>query len=297
VTDATDAGRLYHVDGDLVPREEATVPVDDRGFRYGDAAFETMRAYGGEVFAWDRYAARLERTCRALGMPDAVPDDLPLRVAETLDANDLADAYVRASVSRGVQPGTLTPREAVDPTVVVVANELPRGGLDGEDVWDGPAVVQSVKTRRVPDAALPADAKTHNYLNGILARLELRRARTETHRPDEALMRDVDGNVAEGATSNVFFVDEGTLRTPEPGDLLPGITREVVLELAAGESFPVETGTYDLDDVRDADEAFLTNPTWELRPVESVDGIAVGGGPVTALLRRLYDERVEERCY
>ena len=110
-------------------------------------------------------------------------------------------------------------------------------------------------------------------------------------------MRDVEGNVAEGATSNVFFVDDGTLRTPEPGDLLPGITREVVLELAADESFPVETGAYTLDDVRDADEAFLTNSTWEVRPVESVDGIAVGGGPITALLRRLYDERVEARCY
>jgi branched-chain amino acid aminotransferase len=71
----------------------------------------------------------------------------------------------------------------------------------------------------------------------------------------------------------------------------------VVLDLADGESCPVETGRYDLDDVRDADEAFLTGSTWEIRPVESVDGIAVGGGPVTALLRRLYDERVEARCY
>jgi branched-chain amino acid aminotransferase len=273
------------------------VSVDDRGFRYGDAAFETMRAYGGEVFEWDRHVARLEGTCETLGMPGAVPSDLPLRVAETLDGNDLRDAYVRVSVSRGVQPGKLTPREEVDPTVVVVVKGLPRGGVDGEDVWDGPAVVQSVRTRRVPDTALPADAKTHNYLNGILARLELRRATNESYRPDEALMRDVEGNVAEGATSNVFFVDDGTLRTPEPGDLLPGITREVVLELADDESFPVETGTYDLDDVRDADEAFLTNSTWEIRPVASVDGIAVGGGPITELLRRLYDERVEERCY
>jgi branched-chain amino acid aminotransferase len=296
VTALTDGVR-YHVDGELVPREEAAVSVDDRGFRYGDAAFETMRAYGGEVFEWDRHVARLEGTCETLGMPGAVPSDLPLRVAETLDGNDLRDAYVRVSVSRGVQPGKLTPREEVDPTVVVVVKGLPRGGVDGEDVWDGPAVVQSVRTRRVPDTALPADAKTHNYLNGILARLELRRATNESYRPDEALMRDVEGNVAEGATSNVFFVDDGTLRTPEPGDLLPGITREVVLELAADESFPVETGTYDLDDVRDADEAFLTNSTWEIRPVASVDGIAVGGGPITELLRRLYDERVEERCY
>ncbi|WP_276261077.1 aminotransferase class IV [Haloglomus litoreum] len=297
-----DDGRVYHVNGRLVPRGSAMVSVEDRGFRYGDAAFETMRAYGGEILDWDRHLARLERTCEALGMAAAVPDDLAVRVADTLDENDLADAYVRVSVTRGPAAGKLTPppETELDPTVVVVARPLPRGGLPdrgGERVWDDPAVVQTVRTRRIPDAALPADAKTHNYLNGILARLELRRASSDGYAPDEALMRDFDGHVAEGATSNLFFVDDGTLKTPEAGDLLPGITREVVLELAAAESFPVERGRYDLDDVRNADEAFLTNRTWELRPVATVDGIDIGSGPITSLLQRLYDERVETRCY
>jgi len=287
----------YHVDGELVPEAEATVHVEDRGFRYGDAAFETLRAYGGEVYAWDRHVRRLRNTCETLGMADAVPSDLPVRVAETLDANGLADAYVRVSVTRGVQPGKLTPDHEVDPTVVVTTKPLPRGGVDGERVWDGHATVQTVKTRRVPSSAVPADAKTHNYLNGILARLELRRVANEGYRPDEALLRDVDGNLQEGTTSNVFFVEDGVLKTPAAGELLPGITRELVLDLAAEESFPVETGTYTVDDLRDADEAFLTNTTWEVRPIETVDGLQVGSGPLTALCQRLYDERVEERCY
>lgn len=288
---------MFHVDGHLVPDGEATVSVRDRGFRYGDGAFETLRAYGGEVFEWRRHRDRLGATCETLGMPAAVPEDLALRVAETLEANDLADAYVRVTVTRGVQPGKLTPRRAVDPTVVVETRPLDRGGVDGEPVWDGPADVQTVGTRRVPDAAIPADAKTCNYLNGILARLELRRAATEEFRADEALVRDVEGAVMEGATSNLFFVDDGTLKTPAAGDLLPGVTRTVVLELAAEESFPVETGRYDVTDVRQADEAFLTNTTWELRPVASVDNIGLGGGPVTRLLSRLFDERVERTCY
>ncbi|MFB6118355.1 aminotransferase class IV [Halosegnis sp.] len=287
----------YHVDGDLVAREEATVHVEDRGFRYGDAAFETCRAYGGEVFAWERHRRRLANTCETLGMPDAVPADLAVRVAETLDANDLADAYVRVSVTRGVQPGKLTPREAVDSTVVIQVKPLPRGGVDSDPVWDGHATVQTVKTRRTPSAAVPADAKTHNYLNGIMARLELRRVTNEGYQPDEALLRDIDGNLQEGTTSNIFFIDDGTLKTPATGELLPGITREHVLELAADESFPVETGTYSVDDLREADEAFLTNTTWELRPIDEVDGLQVGSGPVTNLLRRLYDQRVETRCY
>jgi branched-chain amino acid aminotransferase len=284
---------LYHVDGDLVPASEATVSVDDRGFRYGDAAFETLRAYGGTVFGWDDHVRRLERTCDAVSLEHGLADDdLHQRVRETLAANDLADAYVRLSITRGVQPGKLTPRAEVEPTVIVYAKPLPRGGIDGDPVWDEPAVVQSVETRRVPDAALPSGAKTHNYLNGILARAELEEG------TDEALLRDLEGAVAEGATSNLFFVSEGVLRTPTAdGDLLPGITRRVVLELAAEAGVPVEEGTYGLEDVLEADEAFLTNRTWELRPVASLDGREIGGGEVWRRLSRLYDERVEKVSY
>lgn len=284
----------YHVDGQLVASEDATVSVRDRGFRYGDGAFETIRAYGGELFAWTAHRRRLVNTCETLGMAGVVPDDLVDRIEETLTENDLEDAYVRVTVTRGVQPGKLTPDSTVDPTVVVVVEELPRSGRDGTPVWDDHATVQSVGTRRIPDSALPVGAKTHNYLNGVLARLELRRAATDSHQPDEALLRDTEDYVAEGATSNLFFVEQGTLKTPHEGTILPGVTRDIVLDIAADESFPVETDQYTLDDVRSADEAFLTNTTWELRPIEEIDGIAIGDGPITNLLARLYDERIEQ---
>jgi branched-chain amino acid aminotransferase len=290
----------FHVDGDLVPAEAATVNVRDRGFMYGDAAFETLRAYGGTVLAWDAHADRLERTTETLGFEDALPSrsNLHDRIAETLSANDLEDAYVKLSVTRGVQPGKLTPDKDVDPTIVVQVRQLPRGGVDSESVWDDHAILQSVKTRRIPDEAIPADGKTHNYLNGILARLELRRAATDEYRADEALVRDIDGYVTEGATSNLFFVDDGVLHTPTSDQsLLPGVTRSIVIQLAQEEDFPVREGRYTVEDVREADEAFLTNSTWEIRPVESLDGIVIGRGPMTTLLSRLYDERVEQLCY
>ncbi|HKL30190.1 MAG TPA: aminotransferase class IV [Natrialbaceae archaeon] len=282
----------YHVDGDLVPADEATVSVRDRGFMYGDAAFETLRAYGGSIFEWDAHADRLRRTCEAIGLDHGLAnDELHDRLLETLDANDLDDAYVKLSITRGVQPGKLSPDPDVDPTIVVIVSELPRGGVGGTDVWDEPVTVETVPTRRVPDAAIPAGAKTHNYLNGILARLDL-------HDADEALVRDVDGYVAEGATSNVFFVREDGLHTPTTdGPVLPGITREVVLDLAREEEIPVHTGWYDPADVREATEAFLTNTTWEIRPIETADGIEVGGGPVTDLLRTRFDHLVEDRHY
>ncbi|MDS0473701.1 aminotransferase class IV [Natrinema sp. 1APR25-10V2] len=285
--------RIYHVDGDLVPASEATVSVDDRGFRYGDAAFETLRAYGGTIFAWDAHRERLERTCEALSLEHGLSAaDLRERIDETLAANDLADAYVRLSITRGVQPGKLTPQPEVDPTVVIYVKPLPRGGLAGDPVWAGPATVETVETRRVPNEAVPAAAKTHNYLNGILARTEL------GDDADEALMCDLEGYVAEGATSNLFFVRGGELYTPTTdGPVLPGITRELVLELAREAGVPVHEGRYEPVDVLEADEAFLTNRTWELRPIAALDGEPISGGPVTDQLARLYDERVERTCY
>jgi branched-chain amino acid aminotransferase len=297
--DDPDQGDLtYHVDGDLVPADEATVSVRDRGFMYGDGAFETLRVYGGDPFEWTAHRERLQRTAETLGFGDAVPEDLRDRVDETLAANDFGDAYLKVSVTRGVQPGKLTPDPDVDPTVVVYASPLPRGGVDGESVWDGPATVQTVRTRRPPDESLPADAKTHNYLPGVLARLELRRAATDEFAADEAVMRTTDDSLAEGATSNCFFVDEGVLKTPSTDlPILPGVTRSVVIDLAESEGFSVRTSRYTLDDLRDADEVFLTNSTWEIRPVTSVDGIDVGVGPMTKLLSRLFDERVERGHY
>ncbi|WP_227355303.1 aminotransferase class IV [Haladaptatus salinisoli] len=282
---------LYHVNGDLVPADEATVSVRDRGFMYGDAAFETLRAYGGDAFEWDAHADRLRATCDALSLDHGLgDDDLRGRVRETLDANDLREAYVKLSISRGVQPGKLTPGPVEEPTVVVVVAELPRGGVDGEPVWDAPATAETVETRRAPDAALPAHAKTHNYLNGILARLE-----TDA---DEAVLLDSRGKLAEGATSNLFFVRDGALHTPSlEGPVLPGVTRRVVLELADGAGIPTETGRYDLTAVRRGDEAFLTNTTWEVRPLARLDGVEFGVGPVTRELADAFDALVESRHY
>ncbi|MDF9745644.1 aminotransferase class IV [Natrinema salsiterrestre] len=284
---------IYHVDGELVPASEATVSVDDRGFRYGDAAFETLRAYGGTIFAWDDHVERLERTCEALSLEHGLDaSDLRERIDETLAANDLADAYVRLSITRGVQPGKLTPQPEVDPTVVIYAKPLPRGGLEGDPVWDEPATVETVETQRIPDESLPAAAKTHNYLNGILARAEL------GSDADEALMCDLEGEITEGATSNLFFVRDGVLHTPTTdAPVLPGITRAIVLKLAREDGIAVREGRYEPVDVLEADEAFLTNRTWELRPIATLDGRDVGGGPVTERLSRLYDERVENACY
>ncbi|SEW05344.1 aminotransferase class IV [Halobacterium jilantaiense] len=282
----------YHVDGDLVDAEDATVSVRDRGFQYGDAAFETLRAYGGQTFAWVAHHRRLEATCDALGIDhDFDSGALRGRVHETLAANDLTEAYVRLSITRGVQDGRLAPRENADPTVVVVVDPLPKGGVDGERVWNAPADVQTTTVRPTPDATIPSNAKTHNYLPGVLGRIDAEDA-------DEALFVDDDGHVTEGASSNLFFVDDGTLYTPSTDlDVLPGVTRWAVTELAADLGIPVETGRYDLGDLYAADEAFLTNTTWEVRPIARVDDTSYSTCKVGAALAHEYAREVERRHY
>jgi len=304
--------RYYHVNGEVVPAGEATISVRDRGFLYGDAAFETLRAYAGTIFEREAHRDRLRNSCAALGMADAVPNDLDDRVSRTLAANGFEDAYVRVSVTRGTQPGKLTPQPEVDPSIVVIVAPLPRGGTEGVPVWDDPATVETVETRAVPDSAIPAGIKTHNYLNGILARLELRGegssperdSATANRRADEALLCDESGAITEGATSNLFFVRDGVLRTPDAGGaLLSGITRNVVLDLAERAGIPTETGTYTPADCRGADELFVTNTTWEVRPVCRVGdrrfetGDDGTGGPITRRLARAFDARVERRHY
>lgn len=283
-----------HVDGDLVPADEASVSVRDRGFLFGDAVFERLRVYGGEPFRWDSHVERLEDSAEAIALDHGLAAaDLGERVAETLDANDLSEAAVRLSITRGVGSGSLTPDPDVDPTVVIQAEPLPRGGVGTESVRGAPATLQTVKTRRVPDAAVPSAAKTHNYINGILARLELR-----VSDADEAVMLDEEGSLAGGATSNLFFVDGDALCTPSlDGPVLPGITRQEVIDIAEEEGIPVTEGSFTPDDLRNAEEAFVTSTTREISPVGTVDGIEVGGGPVTTLLRRVYDARIERECY
>lgn len=326
--------RTYHVDGELVPAASATVHVDDRGVTHGDAAAETLRVYGGDPFRWTAHAERLAGTCGTLGLDHGLDDaELRARIDETLGANDLVDAAVTLSITRGRPrdragpPLDIDPDPDTSPTVVVTVAPLPRGGVGSDPVYDGPAVLQTTKTRRVPDRAIPADALTHSRLNGVLARLELR-----VTGADEALLRDADGAVTGGAVSTLFFADGDALRTPSlDGPVRPGVVRRTVIGIAESEGIPVEAGTYTPDEVRGADEAFLTNATWGIRPVATVDGIdfdedetdgdgdeididgggtdidgdddGTGGdgeavaGPLTTLLSRLFDRRVEERYY
>jgi branched-chain amino acid aminotransferase len=253
------------------PPESVGLSVLDRGFLYGDAGFETLRCYDGRPAHLDRHAERLRETLAALSIPhEPTAADLRAwvdRLLRALDDGDgerasehAGDAYVRYSVTRGDRVGVLSPTETT-PRAVAVATPLSKRRYE-------PATVETVGQRR-HDAALYR-LKTHNYLPGVLARGAVG---TDA---DEALLLAADGSVASGASSNVFVLRESGLYTPT-GPIRQGVTREVVLSVAA--SLGVETHVGPVEPAALTDDAvsgvFLTNSTWGVRPVATVDGRSV----------------------
>ncbi len=276
--------RVY-INGRVCVPEEALIPVFDRGFLYGDSVYETIGTVHGRLFAAAAHLDRLERSARRIGL--RVPDRAQIEAAirDTVAAAGNSESRVRIMVTRGAGKLDLGPAVVDDPQLVVVV--WPLGGPTPEMYAVGVSVAIVSVTRNDPRAIDPA-VKSGNYLNNVLALGEARRAGAY-----EAILCGSDGTVAEGSSSNVFVVTRGTLRTP-PLDvgILDGITRGQVLDLARRAGIPSEEARLRPDELREADEAFITSATRGILPVTRVDGKALGDGKPGPVTRRLM-ERLE----
>jgi branched-chain amino acid aminotransferase len=277
------------LDGALVEAAEAKVSALDRGFLFGDGIYETLRAYPRGLFLAREHLRRLQANAAAVEL--ALPPEglLQEAMAQVLQANALQgrDARVRITVTRGAgAPGELWPAQPGEPTVLVTAQPfaVPEGLLE-----QGARAI--VATRRVASGA--PHVKSTSFQEHVLAKAEARRAGAW-----EALLLNDRGEVAEGATSNLFVLDEdGALRTPPPeAGILRGLTRAVVLRFAqpalclATAEAPVT-----LDQLRGAREAFLTSSTFGVVPLVRVDGHSLGDGapgPVTQAVVGAYRAEV-----
>jgi branched-chain amino acid aminotransferase group I len=277
--------------GEPVDPEHAQISVLDRGFLYGDSVYETMRTAGGQPVERSRHLARLHRSAAGIGLEIPWRDDA---LAEAADATHRAtgndESYVRIIVTRGVGPLMLDPRASVDPTLVIIVQPLV---LPTADAYrDGLAAV-IVGTTKTQHGLIDPAIKSGNYLGSILA---LRQAIAEGG--DDAILCNAAGEIAEGATSNVFFVRAGELATPDlQAGLLAGITREVVCELAAELGMPVLARRVQPDELRGADEVFMTSSVRGIMAVTRLDGRSIGNGtagPVTSRLMQRYDRYIAD---
>jgi len=272
-----------HIGGRTCPPEEAAVPVFDRGFLFGDSVYETVGTNRGRLVFFDDHLDRLARSAERLYLRLPPREEIERAVRETLAAAENPESRVRIVVTRGDGTADLDPAAASHPRLVVIVQPL--GGPSPELYAKGVEVEIVSVTRNSPRAIDPA-VKSGNYLNNVLAMGEARRRRPSVH---EAVLCAANGSVAEGATSNVFAVVAGQLRTPalEVG-ILDGVTRGKVLALARANGISChEVPFVSPDEFRRADEAFLTSSVRSVLPVSRVDGLALGDGKPGAVTRRL----------
>ena len=277
-----EAGRTVWVNGRLVPEREPAVSALDRGFTLGDGVFETMVARADRVFRLDDHLDRLRRGADLLGLSLPPPEALARAVGEALQANGDGAAVARLTVTRGVDTGRgLAIAGDADPTVVV--RVTPHAGFASLLSGGLRVIISSVRRN---EASPLSRVKSLSYTEGVMARREAALAHA-----DDALLRNGRGDLACGASSNLFVVLDGVLVTPPEGDgVLAGVARRTVLEAAAAAG--VEAAERSLPrDAAGAREAFLTNVVGGVMPIASIGGRAVGDacpGPVTLGLAAAY---------
>ena len=283
--------RVAYHNGEIKPESRVLVSFRDRGFKFGEAVFDTARTVRHKPFKLGEHVDRLFQSMRYLQIDAGLTRSEFMSISnEVLERNlHLIGPDDDYWLFQRVSPGTADPflgEEAAEPTVIVECTPLPleaRAPLFRDGVR-----VQVPATRRTPPDAVSPRAKTQNYINLQLADREVR-----SQDPNAwAVLLDHDGNIAEGLGSNIFFVRDGELLTPRARFVLPGISRETVIDLAGEEGIAVHETDLDLFDAFTSDECFLTSTSLCMVPVSSINGRPIGDGnvpgPVTARLVDAY---------
>lgn len=254
---------IFYVDGQFVEESEARLPVTDLAVLRGYGIFDFLRTYNGIPFHLNDHLLRLERSARLIGLP--LPHSasaIAEIVRETLARNSYPESNIRIVVTGGASQDGISPGNS-QRLLVMISPVKPM-----PDDWytKGAAIITCHVERFMPGA------KSINYIPAILCQNEAR-----SRGAVEAVYVDRDGYLLEGTTSNLFVVRGDTLITPPCDRVLPGITRQVVLELAKKEFAVLERRVH-VDELRLLDEAFLASSVKEVVPVVTVDAVSIGNG-------------------
>jgi branched-chain amino acid aminotransferase len=275
--------RVY-VNGVIADRDSAVISIFDRGFLYGDSVYEVLRTSGGRPVDLERHLERLRRSAGGIEIAMPAPEQLGRAIADTLEAVHNPESYLRIVVTRGGGPITLDIRQPEESSLVVIAAPLV---MPAAELYERGAALAIVGVERTSRRAFDPAVKSGNYLNNIMALAEAKRAGAY-----EAIMCSPDGRVAEGSTSNLFVRRGDRLVTPALATgLLPGITRQRVIDLARAAGLAVEEADLSPDQARAAGEAFITSSIRGVMPVATIDGCAISDGvpgPSTRRLMELY---------
>ena len=286
---------VIYVNGEFVPEGEAKVSIFDIGFMYSAVFMEAVRTFRHEVYRLDDHLDRLERSMRYAGLEPLVTQaEMGEVIHKTIDANisqfaEDDDLWVCAEVTPGAGfPHPMMKGRKAQPTVIAYASPLPYDEYARCYTQGKPAVVPAV--RNVPPACVDPRGKSRYRMHYFMAKLEAA-ARDENA---FALLLDVDGFVTEGSGANFFVASNGVLRTPMTRNILDGISRRVVMELARKLGIEVVECDMTLYDVYGADEAFWTTSSYCILPCSRVNHMPVKQvpGPITQRLLRAWSDEV-----
>ncbi len=261
------------LNGQIVPREKATVSIFDHGVLYGDGVFEGIRFYNNRVFRLESHLQRLHDSAAALAldMPFSL-EQLAIAITDVIEAFHLADGYIRLVITRGEGRLGINPFNCSTPTVFIIADKL---ALVEDSIKAEGAKLIVASIRRTPSSSLEPRIKSLNYLNNIQALMEAKYANA-----DEAIMLNHEGKIAEGSADNVFIVKNNIVKTPPTIDgALEGITRGVVIDVARELGLTMLECSLTPYDIYTADECFLTGTGMELLPVREIDGRSIAHCP------------------
>jgi branched-chain amino acid aminotransferase len=282
------SGRLVWMNGDLIPENEARVSIFDRGFVYGDAAYDAMRTYRHVPLRLDEYIERFFRSLHYLGIdPGVTRAELADIIRLVLDRNlplvtENEDLQVVMRCTRGGNYQT----DALDPGRATLIVQTPAFKIDAAAYDEGiDLLVTSI--RRVPAESVSPKPKTHDRVNNVLADIEARRR----DRRARALLLDTRGYVSEGSSYNVGAVVDGAIVTPKD-NCLEGLAMKLIVELAEKIGIPARYDDLPLFDLYNASEAFITGTSNGMLPVRTVDGRRIGTaipGPIQQRIWREWD--------
>jgi branched-chain amino acid aminotransferase len=272
------------IDGKYFDESNAKISVFDHGLLYGDGIFEGIRAYNGRVFKLKEHIDRLFYSAKSILLTIPMSHaELMAAVVDSCRQNNLRDGYIRLLVTRGIGTLGLNPSRCKDPSVIIIADKIQ---LYPPELYRLGMEIITVPTVRNLHSALNPAIKSLNYLNNIMAKIEANNGGCE-----EALLLNAEGFVSECTGDNVFIVKEEHLMTPPlSAGALYGITRRVVMEIAAESGFKVSEPSLTRYDIFNADECFLTGTGAELVAVVKVDGRVIGSGKPGPVTERLVSQ-------
>ena len=270
-----------YIGGKYYEKADAKISVYDHGLLYGDGVFEGIRSYSGHVFRLEQHIDRLYDSAKAIHLVIPMTKVAMCQaVIDTLQLNNLSDAYIRLVVTRGAGSLGLDPRKTTDPQIIIITDSI---SLYPSELYEHGLKIITAGTMRNHPSALNPKIKSLNYLNSILAKIEATNAGCL-----EAMMLNHKGELSECTGDNIFVVRKGELHTPSiDAGILDGITRDAVIELARSGGIQVFERTMDRHDVYTADECFLTGTAAEVIPVVEADARPIGNGKPGTITKEL----------